>query len=196
MATLQCFSEEGVEYRRLSADRWSYLPTMSGPQRAPDGSAMVSVLHAGDLAMVQLSVQLDPSAAVLERGRARIAALPGCAPSLSLEAAVTAVEQVEIVADPRGEPRILASSAGSGYPPYVAVFSLRPDGDDLSALEHALAGRPDEVEVRHHVVTAAGRTILATDIASWAGGHPSASASASSVARPAGAAVQQEGTTC
>jgi hypothetical protein len=191
----------GIRCRRLAAGRWSYRPAAPSPQRAPDGTALMCILQAGDTAFVQLSARLDPPAAVLERLRAQLTALDEAAVPVSLESAISTVERVDVVADPATDARTIATSTGSGFPPFTAVFSLMPQGDDLRSCERAFAGEVGRVEVRYVIPDAGdGGAALAADIATWPGAAtPAASDSPvlidSTTASPIRAA-SQEGTSC
>ncbi|WP_243074475.1 hypothetical protein [Microbacterium sp. SS28] len=157
----------GVECRRTGDDTWSYVSVAPWPQLAPDGTPMISILAAGDLAFVQLSAQLDPPGAALEQARAVLAGDADPA-SVTLSTGVSAVTAVEVAVTTGDETRIVATSKGSGYAPFAAVFSLQATAEDREAFEAALSGETDRVAITYDVVTARGPARISADLADWA----------------------------
>ncbi|GAA5209504.1 hypothetical protein [Microbacterium kyungheense] len=155
----------GVECVSVGGARWRYVSLAPWPQLGPDGTPLVSLLRAGSIAMVQLGVQLDPPGDVLERARAAVEA--AVAASIVLESGVDGVERIDVVLEPGAGERIAATSAGSGYPPYTAVFSLRPEGDDLDAFAAAVGGASGRVEIRYRVRRDGADAPVSADLAEW-----------------------------
>lgn len=155
----------GVECVTAGGARWRYTSLAPWPQLAPDGTPLVSLLRAGDIAMVQLGVQLEPPGEVLERARAVVEA--AVAASIVLESGVDGVDGIDVVLRQGAGERIAATSAGSGYPPYTAVFSLRPEGDDLDAFAAALDGVPGHVEIRCRARRDGTAVRISADLAEW-----------------------------
>ncbi|GAA5204765.1 hypothetical protein [Microbacterium jejuense] len=155
----------GVECVNAGGSRWRYTSLAPWPQLGPDGTPLVSLLRAGSVAMVQLGVQLDPPGAVLERARAAVEA--AVAASITLDSGLDGVDRVDVVLDAGPGERIVATSAGSGYPPYTAVFSFRPEGADLDAVAAALGGESGRVEIRYRARRDGGEVRISADLAEW-----------------------------
>jgi hypothetical protein len=155
----------GVECVSAGSHRWRYISLAPWPQQAPDGTPLVSLLRAGTVAMAQLGVQLDPPGAELELARAAVEAAAGA--SITLESGVDAVDRVDVVLDPGPHERVAATSAGSGYPPYTAVFSFRPEGADLDAVAAALGGETGRVEIRFAARRDGAPARICADLAEW-----------------------------
>jgi hypothetical protein len=156
----------GVELRRMAEDAWTYVSVAPWPQLSPDGTPMISVLAAGDLAFVQLSAQLDPPGSSLEQARAALAGHREAA-SITLTSGVSAVTSVEVAVTADDEPRVVATSASSGYAPFAAVFSIQATADDREAFEAALHGESGRVAITYNAVTDRGPVRLSADLADW-----------------------------
>ena len=112
----------GVDCHRTAGDRWAYTSLAPWPQAAGG----LRVLVAGQSAFAQVGARLE----VLEQVRALIAARSDGRP-ITLTSGLTAVTAVELVVT-AGEAHTVATSQGSGYPPWTAAFSLQPTGADLA----------------------------------------------------------------
>lgn len=156
----------GVECRRVGDDTWTYVSVAPWPQLSPDGTPMISVLAAGDLAFVQLSAQLDPPGSALEQARAALAGDRDTA-SVTLSTGVSSVTSVQVSVAADGEPRVVATSTSSGYAPFAAVFSIQATADDREAFEAALRGDTGRVAITYHAVTDRGPARLSADLADW-----------------------------
>lgn len=156
----------GVECRRTGADIWTYVSVAPWPQLAPDGTPMLSVLAAGDLAFVQLSAQLDPPGRVLEELRGTLAKERDAA-SVRLVSGVRAIRSVTVTVTAQGETRVVATSTGSGYAPFTAVFAIQASGDDREAFEAALRGETGRVEIVYEAETDHGQARIGADLADW-----------------------------
>ena len=157
----------GVRCRRVSDDRWSYLSLAPWPRLSPDGTPMLSLLVAGDGAFVQLSAQLDPPGNSLEQLRAALA-VSGPATSLKLTSAVLAVQSVELTACAAHEKRVIATSASSGFAPFVAVFALQTELQEREAFEAALDGQQGKISITYNTETSDGLVRISADLADWA----------------------------
>ncbi|MEU1973667.1 hypothetical protein ABZ477_18570 [Microbacterium sp. NPDC019599] len=156
----------GVELRRIGEDAWTYVSVAPWPQLSPDGTPMVSVLAAGDLAFVQLSAQLDPPGGALEQARRAVAGDRDAA-SVTLTSGVSAVTSVEVTVTSNGESRVVATSAGSGYAPFTAVFAVQATAADREAFEAALRGETGRVAITYQAVTDRGPARINADLADW-----------------------------
>ena len=159
----------GVDCRRIGEAAWTYVSLAPWPQMAPDGTPMVSVLEAGAIALVQLSAQLDPPGRMLEDLRASLAD-PETATPVTLTSAVTSVRTAEVSLGQGGdgaERRVLATSAGSGYPPYTAVFSLQATADIRDAFVAALRGEAGRIAIAYDAETDRGPAHISADLADW-----------------------------
>jgi hypothetical protein len=156
----------GVECRRIGEDAWTYVSVAPWPQLSPDGTPMISVLAAGDFAFVQLSAQLDPPGSSLEQARAALAGDRDAA-SVTLSTGVSSVTSVEVAVTADDEPRVVGTSAGSGYAPFAAVFSIQASADDRAAFEAALRGETGRVAIIYNAVTDRGPARISADLADW-----------------------------
>ncbi|MBO0981998.1 hypothetical protein [Microbacterium sp. SD291] len=157
----------GVVCTRIHGRRWRFRSLAPWPQLTPAGDPMISLLEAGAYALAQLSVQLDPPASELEALRGLLSREGESTAPVILEPAITTVTSIRIVVDPDGEARTVATSQGSGFPPYTAVFSLQPTGDDLDRVKAAIAGTRRQVEVAYAVDFDGSETPIAADLADW-----------------------------
>jgi len=156
----------GVECRRIGARAWTYVSVAPWPQLSPDGTPMVSVLAAGDIAFVQLSTQLDPPGVTLEQVRKTLAGDSDAA-SVTLASGVTTVRSVEILATSGGDSHVVATSPGSGYAPYTAVFAIQARPDDREAFEAALRGETGRITITYDAETDLGPARISADLADW-----------------------------
>lgn len=157
----------GVVCTRIHGRRWRFRSLAPWPQLTPAGDPMISLLDAGSFALAQLSVQLDPPASELEALRELLGQEGESTAPVILEPAVTAVTGIRIILDPDGQARTVATTQGSGFPPYTAVFSLQPAGDDLDRLKAAVAGTRRQVDVAYAVDHDGSETRVAADLADW-----------------------------
>lgn len=128
---------------------------------------MVSVLAAGDIAFVQLSAQLDPPGATLEQLRRALAGDRDAA-SVTLTSGVTTVRSVDVLVTSEGEPRVVASSSGSGYAPFTAVFAIQATAGERQAFEAALRGESGRITITYDAETDLGPARISADLADWA----------------------------
>lgn len=115
------------------------------------------------------------------------AVVPGL--EIALTSAISDAPQVELVLHEEAGPRVLASAASSGYPPYSAVLSVTVDAATAATLQRALDGERGLVSVvyrahaaglplvhavleesaTHGVAIGQDRKVTATaDVATWA----------------------------
>jgi hypothetical protein len=145
---------EGVRLWRDEADPhlFFYLPGIPEPQRGPEGRPAVSLILTGDSAILQLGASWGLGPEQTERLRpALAAATPGTDPAAIVlsPAAVAVSEAVLEVADGSGGFSPVATSPGSGYPPFTAVFSSVLAGERRSLAAAALNGTPGSLRVRY-----------------------------------------------
>jgi hypothetical protein len=152
----------GVDCRRVTGDRWAYTSLAPWPQAAGG----LRVLVAGQSAFAQVGARLDPPGEVLEQVRALIAARSDGRP-ITLTSGLTAVTAVELVVT-AGEAHTVATSQGSGYPPWTAAFSLQPTGADLAAFEAAARGEAGHVRLTYLADTGGTAVAIGADLADWA----------------------------
>lgn len=127
---------------------------------------MISMLEAGNAAFVQLSTQLDPPGDSLEHLRQILAGHANPA-LITLQSGISAVESVEVAVGPGDAARVVASSAGSGYPPFAAVFAVQATGDDRAAFEAALHGERGWITVTYAAQTSGMIARISADLADW-----------------------------
>ncbi|HEX5858605.1 MAG TPA: hypothetical protein VFY91_10910 [Microbacterium sp.] len=163
----------GVTAARIEGARWRYASLAPWPQTTPAGDPLISLIEAGGFALAQLSVQLDPPAAELEALRTVLRGDDEGAAPVILEPAVSAVTDIRIIAQPGGDERVLATSRGSGFPPYTAAFSLPLAGRDLEVVKGALSGTERLIDVRFTVHVDGTETIRSSDLAAWVRGEES-----------------------
>jgi hypothetical protein len=157
----------GVDCRREAGDRWAYVSLAPWPQAA----AGLVVLTAGPSAFVQVGARLDPPGEELEQVRALIAARTGSV-AVTLTSGVTAVTAVELGVLDGEDCRTVASTQGSGYPPWTVAFSLQPDGADRAAFEAAARGERGHVRLTYLADVDGTAVAIGTDLADWAGPGP------------------------
>lgn len=163
----------GVVCTHVEGRRWRFASLAPWPQRSPAGDPLISLIEAGDHAFAQLSVQLDPPGSELEALRALLGRDDaGEVVPVTLESAVTAVTGIRIILDPDGAARTVATSSGSGYPPYTAVFSLQLTGEDRELVKSAMTGTEHQVEVVYMVDLDGTETRISADLATWMRGDP------------------------
>ncbi len=160
----------GVAATRVEGRRWRFASVAPWPQTTPRGDPLISVIDAGVFSLAQLSAQLDPPASQLEALRALLGRDGDEVAPVTLESAVSAVTGIRIIADPAGEARVLATSRGSGFPPYTAVFSLQLTGADRDLVKSALNGTERQIEVRYTVDIDGTETVISADLAAWVRG--------------------------
>ena len=160
----------GVAATRVEGRRWRFVSVAPWPQTTPGGDPLISLIEAGEFFLAQLSAQLDPPAAQLEALRALLEREGDEVAPVTLESAVSAVTGIRIIADPGGEERVLATSRGSGFPPYTAVFSLQLAGADRDLMRSALSGTERQIEVRYTVDVDGTETVISADLAAWTRG--------------------------
>jgi len=164
----------GVAATRVEGRRWRFVSVAPWPQTTPSGDPLISIIEAGAFALAQLSAQLDPPASELEALRAQLGRDGDNLTPVTLESAVSAVTDIRIIAEPDGEERVLATSHGSGFPPYTAVFSLQLIGADRDLVKSALSGTERQIEIRYTVDIDGTTTLVSADLAAWMRGTPSA----------------------
>jgi hypothetical protein len=181
MANLpETFDHAGIHCYRRASDPATllYIPGAPSPQRAPDGTPMISLLRFAPHAFLQLSAQWDVADEQLGALRAALAAAyPGLdAASVRLEPAPIQVERAALeLTGPDGTAAELQSSDTSGMPPYTALFNLQLDEAQQAATAAALGGRTGLLAVRYRA-TLAGRCSpepieRVGDVATWFGAH-------------------------
>jgi hypothetical protein len=137
---------EGVHFDDDGGGDWSYVSTRPWLETGPDGRPTATLLMVGDQAMFQAGIRLDPPAVVLERCRDAIAGRADGA--VRLRPGVARVDRIGLlVSDGDGPFAELASSKGSGMPPFQAVFNVQLDATAASAVRAALDGRRGRVHV-------------------------------------------------
>ncbi|MBK7820434.1 MAG: hypothetical protein IPJ61_05005 [Tessaracoccus sp.] len=156
----------GVECRRVADDTWSYVSLAPWPQQSHDGSPMMSLLAAGDIAFLQLTAQLDPPGATLDQVRATLAAGRNPA-TITLTSGVRTVRAVEVTVGADDDTRVLATSTGSGFPPFTAAFGISLTRDDRPAVDAALRGEAGHVHITYDIETETGPARVAADLADW-----------------------------
>lgn len=156
----------GVECRRVGVDSWHYISVAPWPQLAPDGTPMMSVLAAGDVAFVQLSAQLDPPGTAIEQVR-KVLAGDRDETAVTLSTGVSAVTSAEVTVLAPDGARVVATSPASGYAPYAAAFSLQAASDVREAFEGALRGETGRVAITYDAVTDRGPSRISADLADW-----------------------------
>lgn len=156
----------GVECRRVGPDAWTYVSVAPWPQLSPDGSPMMALLSAGDVAFVQISAQLDPPGGLLERARAALAG-PRAAASVRLISGVSAVRSVDVAVLTGDESHVVATSASSGYPPYTAVFAIQVTMKEREAFKAALRGETGWIAITYDAETDRGPARISADLADW-----------------------------
>lgn len=157
----------GVKCRSVGSDSWTYISVAPWPQLSPDGTPMLSLLTAGDVAFVQLSAQLDPPGGCLELLRAKLARPPRPTAAVTLTNGVSAVRSVEVTAGTGDHPRVIVSSPSSGYAPYTAVFSIQATSQDREQFEAALRGETGHIAITYDVETDRGPAKISADLADW-----------------------------
>jgi hypothetical protein len=130
------------------AGRWWFLPLPPIPGRTPAGEPNVMLVELGDAAILQLEARLGPPDDELDVLRGELAAAlaaeggdagPG---PIRLDPAPVTVDAAELrLAPDRGRDAVVVRSRTSGYPPQVALFNVRLDAAQRSAVSSALAGR-------------------------------------------------------
>ena len=145
---------EGVRLWRDEGDPHLvfYVPGAPEPQRGPDGRPTVSLIVTGDSAILQVGASWGLGSVQNERLRpALAAAIPGVDPAaIVLSPAPVAVSEAVLeVADGSGGFSPIATSPGSGYPPFTAIFSSVLAGGQRSLAAAALNGTPDSLRVRY-----------------------------------------------
>lgn len=157
----------GVACRRVGGDIWSYVSLAPWPQLSQDGRPMLSLLAAGDVAFLQLTAQLDPPGGTLEQLRAALAAGKNPA-TVTLTNGVRAVRAVEVAVGKGDAARVIATSTGSGFPPFTAAFGIGLAADDRADVDAALRGETGHVRITYDIETDDGATRVGADLADWA----------------------------
>lgn len=170
------FDHAGIHcYRRPSEPATLlYIPGAPTPQRAADGTPMISLLRFAPHAFLQLSAQWDVTDEQLAGLRAALAAAyPDLdVASVRLDRAPVKVDGATLeLAGPDGQAAELQSSATSGMPPYSALFNLQLDEAQQAAAAAALGGRTGLLAVRYRATLAGAPLERVGDIASWFGSH-------------------------
>jgi len=132
--------------------RFLYVPGLPEPQRGPDGVPTSSLIVAGESAILQLGASWGLGSPQDERLRTALAAAyPGVdAAAVVLGPAPVDVSEAALeVADGAGGFTAIATSPGSGYPPFAAIFSAALTGEQRSLATAALNGTPGSVRVRY-----------------------------------------------
>jgi hypothetical protein len=142
-----------------------YLPLAPSPQLGPDGAPAVGLLSAADAGFLQLTVQWDPPAAVLERLRDELATgspVPvtlAPPPGLVVDAAALELD---------GE--TLAATRTSGFAPWTATFAVPLGAEALASAASALRGATGRLAVRFRARLDGAPADLRADAGSWIAG--------------------------
>ena len=129
-----------------------YVPGVPEPQRGPDGRPTVSLIVTGDSAILQVGASWGLGTDQIERLRPKLAvAAPGVDPAgiMFSPAPVAVSEALLEAADGSGGFTPIATSPGSGYPPFTAIFSSVVAGEHRSLAAAALNGTPGSLRVRY-----------------------------------------------
>jgi hypothetical protein len=163
-----------------------YVPAEPIPARGPDGHPLMALIQLGAAgSILQLSVRFDLEDALRDRLRVDLSTQHLELSAATFQPAPIAVDRVTVrlAADPGGTPAILATSAGSGFPPWDAIFSIRLAPDQAARAARALAGQAGVLSVTVHAnlppeVTATfldhpAAVERSADVAAWVAGTPS-----------------------
>lgn len=156
-----------------------YVPGAPGPERGPDGQPTLTMIASDRGGILQLATRwaLD-EAALAALASALAAARPDLA-GASLQPAPAQVTAATLkIAGPDGSLVALKESAGSGMPPWSAVFAATLDAGQKAAALAALNGRRGQVVIDYAIALppeAAGTGASAgaaaierrTDVADW-----------------------------
>jgi hypothetical protein len=160
-----------------------YLPPAPIPARDPNGHPLVSLIALGASgSILQLSVRYELEDAVRDQLRTDLSAKAFTLTATNFQPAPVSVDQVRVLlAKPdAGAPAdVLATSAGSGYPPWDAIFSIRLNADQVALTKRALAGERSLLSVSVHATVPAsvapsldgapGEIERSADVATWFG---------------------------
>lgn len=131
-----------------------YLPAVPIPARGPDGRPLMALYQLGEAgAILQLSVRFDLEEA--ERDQLRVALadkhLDLCAATFQPAPITVDRVAVTLAATSAAEPpTLLASSSGSGFPPWDAIFSIRLTKEQAERAGKAMAGESGIVAIAVH----------------------------------------------
>jgi hypothetical protein len=106
----------------------------------------------GGISILQLSVRFDLEQADRDRLRVALSADHLDVAASTFQPAPIQVDQVSVRLAPSaaGAPAVLATSSGSGFPPWDAIFSIKLAGDQATQAARALAGTPGLLTVSVH----------------------------------------------
>ncbi len=167
-------------------ERFFYLPAAPTSELAPNGSSTLLLFVSDKSGILQLGAQWHVSESIFAALRTAIIAKHTWLEAEFIQFApvpITLHEAVVLLGDgSAGDSVPLASTASSGYPPYIAVFSIALNADQVARARAALSGRGHFLQVAYRgsmprdfaaALLPNGATTFEarTDVATWFAGQ-------------------------
>ncbi|PSN11641.1 hypothetical protein C7271_24380 [filamentous cyanobacterium CCP5] len=130
-----------------------YLPDCPTPSRDAQGKPAISLLQWGAKGILQLTSQWTVENFLLEELQAYLIQQCSDAPeAIQLMIAPLTIREVALVLNPDGDnPQVLGTSQSSGYPPYVAAFSINLTAGQIKPVIEALSGELNRLAVNYRI---------------------------------------------
>jgi hypothetical protein len=156
-----------------------YIPATPISARGPDGHPLMALFNLGTYSILQLSVRFDLEDSERDRLRLELSEQRFVLSAAAFQPAPMSVVQISVLLAPSEgtPPVVIATSSGSGAPPWDAIFSIKLTTEQAAVATRALSGQPGllAVTVKANLTPETASTFpgnpssidRTADIASW-----------------------------